>query len=125
KSEEFPIYQLWETSGAFAPTQTGKPFYIPMRPPNITGKLHMGHALFTTIQDITIRYHRMKGYSTLWLPGTDHAGLATQRKLEETMISCGLDPMDKNLFDAFANNYKSNLKNTISDQLRRCGSCCD
>jgi valyl-tRNA synthetase len=63
-----------------------------MPPPNITGILHMGHAMFTTLQDILIRYHRMQGYNTLWLPGTDHAGLATQEKLDEEMRAQGLDP---------------------------------
>ena len=63
-----------------------------MPPPNITGKLHMGHAMFATLQDILIRHHRMKGCDTLWLPGCDHAGLATQAKLDEAMRSEGLDP---------------------------------
>ena len=63
-----------------------------MPPPNITGKLHMGHAMFATLQDILIRHHRMKGFDTLWLPGCDHAGLATQAKLDEAMKAEGLDP---------------------------------
>lgn len=95
-----------------------------MPPPNITGKLHMGHAMFATLQDIMIRYHRMAGYNTLWLPGTDHAGLATQAKLEEEMIALGLDPQGSD-FDAFAADYKTKLTNTISDQLRKTGASCD
>ena len=95
-----------------------------MPPPNITGILHMGHALFATLQDISTRYHRMKGDATLWLPGTDHAGLATQAKLDALMLEQGLDPAGPE-FDAFAADYKANLKGTITHQLRSCGTSCD
>ena len=95
-----------------------------MPPPNITGQLHLGHALFVTLQDITTRFRRMQGYAALWLPGTDHAGLATQTKLDTTMLQQGLDPNGPE-FDSFALTYKQNLKNTISDQLRACGASCD
>lgn len=84
----------------------------------------MGHALFATLQDISTRYNRMKGRPTLWLPGTDHAGLATQAKLEEAMLEKGLDPRGEG-FDSFAEEYKRNLKSTITSQLRRCGASCD
>lgn len=84
----------------------------------------MGHALFATLQDITTRYQRMTGRPTLWLPGTDHAGLATQAKLETAMIEEGLDPYGKE-FDSFSENYKKHLKSTITGQLRRCGASCD
>jgi valyl-tRNA synthetase len=84
----------------------------------------MGHALFATLQDISTRHHRMQGDCTLWLPGTDHAGLATQQKLDDQMRKAGLDPEGPD-FDAFAENYKTNLKSTISDQLRACGASCD
>jgi valyl-tRNA synthetase len=85
----------------------------------------MGHAMFATLQDISTRYHRMKGFDTLWLPGTDHAGLATQRKLEEAMLAEGLDPTDDTQFYPYSQNYKQNLKSTITGQLRRCGASAD
>ncbi len=95
-----------------------------MPPPNITGKLHMGHALFATLQDISIRFQRMHGRAALWLPGTDHAGLATQAKIDEEMLSQGLDPTGDD-FIAYAADYRANLKSTITDQLRRCGASAD
>lgn len=95
-----------------------------MPPPNITGKLHMGHALFATLQDISIRFQRMRGKAALWLPGTDHAGLATQAKIDEEMLAQGLDPTGDD-FHPFAAAYKANLKSTICDQLRRCGASAD
>lgn len=84
----------------------------------------MGHALFATLQDISIRFQRMRGRATLWLPGTDHAGLATQAKIDEEMTAQGLDPKGDD-FHAFAADYKANLKSTISEQLRRCGASAD
>lgn len=84
----------------------------------------MGHAMFATLQDILIRYNRMKGRNTLWLPGTDHAGLATQEKLDAEMIAQGLDP-EGDAFPAFAQDYKSRLDGEINRQLRRTGASCD
>ncbi|KAG5102989.1 hypothetical protein JHK84_047958 [Glycine max] len=77
------IYNWWESQGYFRPSfdRGSDPFVIPMPPPNVTGSLHMGHAMFVTLEDIMIRYNRMKGRPTLWLPGTDHAGIATQLKI--------------------------------------------
>lgn len=82
---EEELYQWWEEQGFFAPEHpanesraSGEPFVISMPPPNVTGKLHMGHAMFVTLQDIMTRFQRMRGRPTLWLPGTDHAGIATQ-----------------------------------------------
>jgi valyl-tRNA synthetase len=124
RTEESSIYQNWETSGAFAPRGDGPAYFLPMPPPNITGILHMGHALFATLQDISTRYHRMKGDATLWLPGSDHAGLATQDKLDALMIEQGLDPNGPE-FDAFAETYKLSLQGTIMKQLRSCGASCD
>jgi valyl-tRNA synthetase len=95
-----------------------------MPPPNITGILHMGHALFATLQDISTRYHRMKGDCTLWLPGTDHAGLATQAKIDELMIEEGLDPTGPD-FETFSQNYMTSLQGKITGQLRSCGASCD
>jgi valyl-tRNA synthetase len=96
-----------------------------MPPPNITGILHMGHALFATLQDISTRYHRMKGDRTLWLPGTDHAGLATNAKIEAEMEAKGLDLTDDSAFYSFAADYKANLHGTITGQLRSCGASAD
>src|SRR3989338_400704 len=89
KEVEAKIYQLWEESGFFNPDnlpgERQKTFAITMPPPNVTGSLHAGHAMFLTIQDIFTRYHRMKGEKTLWLPGTDHAAIATQAKVEKIL----------------------------------------
>ena len=84
---EKPLYQKWCDAGYFTPKidQKKKPFTIVIPPPNVTGQLHMGHALDETLQDTIIRYKRMSGYCTLWVPGTDHAGIATQIKVEETL----------------------------------------
>ncbi|MBI4236393.1 MAG: class I tRNA ligase family protein, partial [Chloroflexi bacterium] len=81
---EQSLYRWWEERGLFTPeVQPGvEPFVIIMPPPNVTGELHLGHALTTTIEDILVRWHRMRGEPTLWLPGTDHAGIATQYVVE-------------------------------------------
>lgn len=84
----------------------------------------MGHAIFTTLQDILIRYHRMNGKAALWLPGTDHAGLATQQKIDQLMIDQGLDPKNDDFY-SFAENYKNTLDHTITNQLRKTGASCD
>lgn len=84
----------------------------------------MGHAIFTTLQDILIRYHRMNGKAALWLPGTDHAGLATQQKIDQLMIDQGLDPNSDEFYN-FAENYKNTLDHTITNQLRKTGASCD
>jgi valyl-tRNA synthetase len=83
------LYQRWEQSGAFScnPTSGKKPFTIMMPPPNVTGSLHMGHALTFTLQDILARYQRMKGRDVLWQPGTDHAGIATQMVVERELAT--------------------------------------
>ena len=84
---ESRIYQMWMDGGCFKakPDPDKKPFSIVMPPPNVTGQLHMGHALDCTLQDILTRFKRMQGYAALWLPGTDHAGIATQIKVEEEL----------------------------------------
>ena len=81
------IYEMWEKNGCFAGHRDPdkKPFTIVMPPPNVTGQLHMGHAMDCTLQDILIRFKRMQGYAALWVPGTDHAGIATQIKVEEDL----------------------------------------
>ena len=84
---EGKIYQAWMDAGCFraAPNPDKKPFSIVMPPPNVTGQLHMGHAMDSTLQDILTRFKRMQGYEALWMPGTDHAGIATQIKVEEEL----------------------------------------
>ena len=94
KTVEGAVYALWEESGFFnpdnLPPRHQKPFTIVIPPPNITGSLHMGHALNATIQDILIRKRRMQGYRTLWLPGIDHAGIATQNVVEKELRKEGI-----------------------------------
>jgi len=85
KKYESDIYKLWEKSGAFGPSGKGTPFTIIMPPPNASDPLHVGHARFVAIEDILIRYHRMKGEQTLWLPGSDHAGIETQFVFEKKL----------------------------------------
>src|ERR1700758_4856515 len=82
---ESRIYEFWETSGYFRPSGHGLPSSIVIPPPNVTGTLHMGHAFQDTIMDALIRYHRMRGFDTLWQPGTDHAGIATQMVVERQL----------------------------------------
>jgi len=93
---ESKIYSWWEKSGCFQPDAkyTSKksekaPYVIPMPPPNVTGRLHMGHAIFVALQDVLARFHRMRGRPVLWLPGTDHAGIATQLQVEKLLLSQG------------------------------------
>ena len=87
KEFEEKIYKEWEEAEYFKPSEDKEkdPYCIMMPPPNVTGKLHMGHALDGTIQDILIRYKRMKGFSALWLPGTDHAAISTEMRIVETL----------------------------------------
>ena len=89
--EEKLIYNNWESSGAFKSVKSKDPYCIMMPPPNVTGSLHMGHALTFTIQDILIRYHRMQGREVLWQAGTDHAGIATQMVVERQLNSNKID----------------------------------
>src|SRR5689334_10217501 len=89
---EQEIYRAWERSGAFAcrTDSSGRPYAIMMPPPNVTGSLHMGHALTFTLQDILVRYQRMRGRDVLWQPGTDHAGIATQMVVERKLAAQGI-----------------------------------
>ena len=93
---EEKLYKEWEKKGYFKPSEdtSKEPYTIVIPPPNITGKLHMGHALDETIQDILIRYKRMAGYNTLWLPGTDHAAIATEAKIVEKLKEAGITKED-------------------------------
>ncbi len=123
------IYQNWCEKGYFTPKiDKNKPSYtIVIPPPNITGQLHMGHALDETLQDILIRYKRMCGYCTLWLPGTDHASIATEAKIVEAMRKEGLTKEDvgRDGFLKRAWAWKEQYGGRIVSQLRRLGSSCD
>lgn len=122
-------YRYWEKSGFFTPRveQDKKPFSIVMPPPNVTGSLHLGHAMDNTLQDILTRFKRMQGYNTLWLPGTDHAGIATQAKVEEQLAQQGTNRhalgREKFLEKAWA--WKEQYGGTITRQLRKLGASCD
>ncbi len=131
KQVEDKIYQLWETSGFFNPDKLPprhkKPYSIVIPPPNVTGELHMGHALNATIQDILIRRKRMQGYKTLWLPGTDHAGIATQNVVEKKLKKEGKTRFDlgKEKFIEEVWKWKEEYGNKILNQFRKIGSSCD
>ena len=126
---ENDIYQAWEQAGAFvAHREEGKkPFTIVMPPPNITGQLHMGHAMDCILQDAPIRYHRMKGDPTLWLPGTDHAAIATEVKIVEAMRKEGLtkQSLGREKFLERAWQWKKEYGGRIVNQQRRMGVSCD
>ena len=126
---ESKIYQQWEKDGCFKaePDSKKKPYSIAMPPPNVTGQLHMGHAVDNTWQDILIRFKRMQGYSALWIPGTDHAAIATEAKIVEQMRSEGLTKEDlgRDKFMERAWAWKEKFGNRIVTQLRTLGSSCD
>jgi len=129
KDFEDRLYKYWEESGFFKaerdPAKT--PYTIVMPPPNITGQLHMGHALDCTLQDILIRFKRMQGYSALWLPGTDHAALATEAKIVATMKEEGVTKhqLGRDGFMARAWAWNDKYGNRIKEQQRKMGSSCD
>ena len=126
---EGELYQAWEEAGAFTAhrVEGKKPFTIVMPPPNITGQLHMGHALDCTLQDAAIRYHRMKGDPTLWLPGTDHAAIATEVKIVAAMEKEGLtkESLGREGFLERAWKWKEEYGGRIVHQQRRMGISCD
>ncbi|MGN1081003.1 MAG: class I tRNA ligase family protein, partial [Acutalibacteraceae bacterium] len=129
KEVESRIYDFWVNNGYFHTKidRTKKPYTIVMPPPNITGQLHMGHALDNTIQDTLIRFRRMQGYNALWIPGTDHASIATEAKVVEAMRSEGLtkDMLGREKFLERAWDWKNKYGNRIVSQLKKLGSCCD
>ena len=123
------LYAHWEELGCFKADNKSKkePFTVVIPPPNVTGQLHMGHAMDETIQDILIRYKKLRGYETLWLPGTDHAGIATQIKVEEMLRKEGLTRYDLGR-EAFLERvwaWKEKYGSTIINQLKKLGSACD
>ncbi|HWI11420.1 MAG TPA: class I tRNA ligase family protein, partial [Burkholderiaceae bacterium] len=119
----------WNEPGAFAPTlDPAKPsFSIQLPPPNVTGTLHMGHGFNHTIMDALTRYHRMRGFNTLWLPGTDHAGIATQIVVERQLQDEGKSRHDigRENFIARVWEWKEHSGNTITAQMRRLGDTVD
>jgi len=124
------LYDGWMEKGYFTPRidENRTPFSVVIPPPNVTGKLHMGHALNNTLQDIIVRTKRMQGYSTLWVPGTDHAGIATQIKVEENLRKeKGLTRHDvgREKFLEMVWDWKAQYSDNIKNQLRRIGSSCD
>ncbi len=124
------IYEMWEKNGCFEGHRDPdkKPFTIVMPPPNVTGQLHMGHAMDSTLQDILIRFKRMQGYAALWVPGTDHAGIATQIKVEEelrkneglTRYDLGREKFLERVWD-----WKNKYGNRIVEQQKKLGASCD
>ncbi|HAW46857.1 MAG TPA: valine--tRNA ligase, partial [Roseovarius sp.] len=129
---EARIYEAWEEAGAFAAGANAQPgaeaFSIMIPPPNVTGSLHMGHAFNNTLQDILTRWHRMRGHDTLWQPGTDHAGIATQMVTEKEMAARG-EPtrveMGRDAFERRVWQQKIKSRGTIIGQLKRLGASCD
>jgi valyl-tRNA synthetase len=137
KSTEARIYELWEQGGYFRPSndpnQPGfdpakKPFVISIPPPNVTGELHHGHVMFVAMEDLMVRYHRMKGVPTLWVPGTDHAGIATQLQVENDLLrteEVTREELGREKFLERAWAWKVKYHSLITRQIRRLGASCD
>ncbi len=130
KEAETRLYKMWEQNGWFKPEIAGKdaePFVISMPPPNVTGALHLGHALFISLEDVMIRYERMRGKAALWVPGTDHAGIATQLQVEKMLHDEGMsrEQVGREEFLARTWLWKEKYGGRIEDQLRRMGASCD
>ena len=116
------LYEEWNEKGYFLPSRPGaKPFTVVMPPPNITGQLHMGHALDNTLQDIVVRYKRMCGFNTLWVPGTDHASIATEAKIVEAMRKEGVtkEQIGRDGFLERAWEWNRVYGGRITEQLKR------
>ena len=123
------LYAWWEACGFFAPQPDAPrpPFVISIPPPNVTGELHLGHAMFVTIEDVMIRWRRMQGHETLWVPGTDHAGIATQSQVEKLLVSEGTSrkQVGRDEFLRRTWEWKAKYGGEITRQLRRLGASCD
>lgn len=135
-STEQRLYKMWEESGYFKPANdpskpgfdpSKKPFVISIPPPNVTGELHLGHAMFVSMEDLMIRYHRMKGVPALWVPGTDHAGIATQMLVEKSLAKQGIkrDEIGREEFLDRTWEWKEKYGSQITRQIRRLGASCD
>ena len=136
KSTEQRLYKFWEENGYFKAQNdprspnfdpSRKPFVISIPPPNVTGELHTGHAMFVSMEDLMIRYHRMKGIPTLWVPGTDHAGIATQMLVEKMLAKQGIkrDDLGRESFLEHVWEWKTTYGGRITHQIRRLGASCD
>jgi valyl-tRNA synthetase len=137
KSTEPRIYAMWEAGKYFKPHNDPnnadfdpnvKPFVIAIPPPNVTGELHLGHAMFVSVEDLMIRYHRMKGYSALWVPGTDHAGIATQLMVERDLLRTEEITREEYGREKFIERtwaWKKKYGGLITTQIRRLGASCD
>jgi valyl-tRNA synthetase len=136
KSTEQRLYKFWEENGYFKSQNdprgpqfdpSRKPFVISIPPPNVTGELHTGHAMFVSMEDLMIRYHRMKGIPTLWVPGTDHAGIATQMLVEKMLAKEGIkrDELGREGFLKRTWEWKEKYGSRITHQIRRLGASCD
>ncbi|RJP48818.1 MAG: valine--tRNA ligase [Anaerolineaceae bacterium] len=137
KSTEPRIYEMWEKGGYFQPSNDPnkpgfdpsiKPFVISIPPPNVTGELHLGHAMFVSMEDLMIRYHRMKGIPSLWVPGTDHAGIATQLQVEKMLLRTEERTREEIGRDEFVRltwDWKKKYGGIITNQIRRLGASCD
>ncbi len=137
KSTESRIYEAWEKGGYFKPwndpNKPGfdpnvKPFVISIPPPNVTGELHLGHAMFVSVEDLMIRYHRMKGVPALWVPGTDHAGIATQLMVERDLLKTEEVTREEIGREEFLKRtwaWKNKYGSIITTQIRRLGASCD
>jgi len=136
KSTEKRIYAAWEAGGFFKPWNdprkpgfdpSVKPFVISIPPPNVTGELHQGHALTVSVEDLMIRYHRMKGQPTLWVPGSDHAGIATQLQIEKMLAREGTsrEALGREEFLRRTWEWKEKYGGIITQQIRRLGASCD
>jgi valyl-tRNA synthetase len=135
-STESRIYEMWEKNDYFRPLNDPSDpnfdpehpsFVISIPPPNVTGELHLGHAMFVSMEDLMIRYHRMKGFSTLWVPGTDHAGIATQLQVEKSLTKEGLtrEEIGRDEFLQRTWAWKEKYGGIITQQIRRLGASCD
>ncbi|PJF30878.1 MAG: valine--tRNA ligase, partial [Phototrophicales bacterium] len=127
---EARLYEWWETNGWFKPEvapDDAEPFVISMPPPNVTGALHIGHALFVSLEDLMIRYERMRGKAALWVPGTDHAGIATQLQVEKMLRDEGTsrEAIGREEFLKRTWDWKGKYGGEITRQLRRLGASCD
>ena len=137
KSTELRIYAMWEEGGYFKPSNdpnkpgfdpTRKPFVISIPPPNVTGELHIGHVMFVAMEDLMIRYHRMKGIPTLWVPGTDHAGIATQLQVEKDLLrteEVTREELGREKFIERIWSWKVKYHSIITSQIRKIGASCD
>ncbi|MGA9532335.1 MAG: valine--tRNA ligase [Anaerolineales bacterium] len=124
------LYEWWEQQGYFKPDEGSKkdPFVISMPPPNVTGELHLGHSMFVSLEDLMTRYHRMKGQPALWLPGTDHAGIATQLQVEKHLLrteEVTRREIGREAFEAKVWEWKEKYGDIITNQIRRLGASCD